>query len=59
MDKASRLVFGDSLMTHAMVLTACHVEEGAVTRSLLLLLLLLLHLLLLLLTAWRRHPTEQ
>jgi len=32
MDKASRLVFGDSLMTHAMVLTACHVEEGAVTR---------------------------
>lgn len=32
MDKASRLVFGDSLMTHAMVLTGCHVEEGGVTR---------------------------
>jgi len=33
MDKASRLVYGDSLMTHAMVITGCHVEEGgAVTR---------------------------
>jgi len=32
MDKASRLVYGDSLMTHAMVLTGCHVEEGGVTR---------------------------
>ena len=33
MDKASRLVFGDSLMTHAMVLTGCHVEGSSVTRS--------------------------
>ena len=32
MDKASRLVFGDSLMTHAMVLTGCHVEGSSVTR---------------------------
>ena len=33
MDKASRLVYGDSLMTHAMVITGCHVEEGGdVTR---------------------------
>merc|ERR1712029_508226 len=28
MDKGSRLVFGDSLMTHAMVFTGCHEEEG-------------------------------
>ena len=35
MDKASRLVFGDSLMTHAMVLTGCHVEGSSVTRSVL------------------------
>lgn len=33
MDKASRLVYGDSLMTHAMVLTGCQVEEeGKVKR---------------------------
>jgi len=32
MDKASRLVYGDSLMTHAMVLTGCHVEESGVAR---------------------------
>lgn len=29
MDKASRLVYGDSLMTHAMVLTGCHEPEEA------------------------------
>jgi len=28
MDKASRLIFGDSLMTHAMVITGCHMAEG-------------------------------
>ena len=28
MNKANRLVYGDSLMTHAMVLTGCHEEEG-------------------------------
>ena len=32
MDKASRLVYGDSLMTHAMVITGCHEEEGKFTR---------------------------
>ena len=33
MDKASRLVYGDSMMTHAMVITGCHVgEEGGVAR---------------------------
>merc|ERR1719245_1834671 len=26
MDKAARLIYGDSLMTHAMVLTGCHVS---------------------------------
>ena len=29
MDKANRLVYGDSLMIHAMVITRCHVEERA------------------------------
>ena len=28
LDKANRLVYGDSLMTHAMTLTAFHEEEG-------------------------------
>jgi len=28
MDKAHRLIYGDSLMTHAMVFTGCHEEEG-------------------------------
>lgn len=28
MDKAARLVYGDSLMTHAMVFTGCHEEDG-------------------------------
>ena len=28
MNKANRLVYGDSLMTHAMTLTAFHEEEG-------------------------------
>jgi len=32
MDKADRLVFGDSLMTHAMALTAVHLEEGRPVR---------------------------
>jgi len=33
LDKASRLVYGDSLMTHAMLLTGFHVEEnGSVSR---------------------------
>jgi len=33
MDKASRLIYGDSQMTHAMVLTGCHVDDdGGVSR---------------------------
>lgn len=33
MDKSDRLIYGDSAMTHAMVLTGCHIEEdGSVSR---------------------------
>eukprot|EP00088_Acartia_fossae_P049421 TRINITY_DN5442_c1_g1_i4.p1 TRINITY_DN5442_c1_g1~~TRINITY_DN5442_c1_g1_i4.p1 ORF type:complete len:482 (+),score=81.15 TRINITY_DN5442_c1_g1_i4:18-1463(+) len=33
LDKASRLIYGDTIMTHAMILTGCHVEEdGSVSR---------------------------
>merc|ERR1712102_73483 len=32
LDKANRLVYGDSLMTHAMVLTGCHVEKDKIVR---------------------------
>jgi len=33
LNKADRLIYGDSLMTHAMVMTGCHVEDdGSVSR---------------------------
>ena len=32
LDKANRLLYGDSLMTHAMVLTGCHVENEKIVR---------------------------
>jgi len=33
LDKASRLIYGDSVMTHAMMLTGCHIEDdGGVSR---------------------------
>ena len=32
LDKANRLVYGDSLMTHAMVLTGCHLENEKIVR---------------------------
>jgi len=32
MDKADRLIYGDSLMTHAMALTGCHIADDAPVR---------------------------
>jgi len=32
LDKANRLLYGDSLMTHAMVLTGCHLENEKVVK---------------------------
>jgi len=33
LDKESRLIYGDSLMTHAMMFTGCHIEDdGSVSR---------------------------
>ena len=33
LSKADRLVYGDSLMTHAMILTACHFDSAVVSNS--------------------------